>query len=37
MARTYLASMGYKCKYLVDGLVGLAERLRGDKVKDIKL
>ena len=37
MARTYLASMGYKCKYLVGGLMGLAERLKGGKAKDIRL
>ena len=37
MARTYLASMGYKCRYLVGGLMSLAERLKGGKAKDIRL
>lgn len=30
MARTYLKLKGYNTKYLVDGLIGLAEFLRGD-------
>lgn len=34
IARTYLALKGYRSKYLVDGFVGLAEYLRGDKAKD---
>ena len=37
MARTYLASKGYKCKYLIGRLVGLAERLKSGKAKDIRL
>jgi rhodanese-related sulfurtransferase len=34
IARTYLTLKGYRSKYLVDGVVGLAEYLRGDKVRD---
>ncbi len=34
IARTYLTLKGYKSKYLTDGLLGLAEYLRGDKAKD---
>jgi len=34
IARTYLTLKGYRSKYLVDGIVGLAEYLRGDKAKD---
>ena len=34
IARTYLTLKGYRSKYLVDGAVGLAEYLRGDKAKD---
>lgn len=34
IARTYLTLKGYRSKYLVDGGVGLAEYLRGDKAKD---
>jgi len=37
MARTYLTSIGYRCRYLVGGLIGLTERLKGGKAKDIKL
>ena len=37
MARTYLTSIGYKCRYLTGGLIGLTERLKGGKAKDIKL
>lgn len=37
MARVYLASQGFKVKYLVGGLLGLMERLKGGKAKDIKL
>jgi rhodanese-related sulfurtransferase len=33
MARMYLAVKGYNAKYLTDGLVGLAEELRGDRAK----
>jgi hypothetical protein len=31
---TYLRTKGYKAKYLTDGLIGLAENLRGDNAKD---
>ncbi|PHQ64800.1 MAG: sulfurtransferase [Sulfurimonas sp.] len=34
MARTYLKLKGYKTRYLVDGLIGLAEFLRGDNAKE---
>jgi len=34
MARLYLTTKGYTAKYLTDGLLGLAEQLRGDKAKD---
>lgn len=34
IARTYLTLKGYQSKYLTDGLLGLAEYLRGDKAKD---
>ena len=34
IARTYLALQGFQSKYLVDGVVGLAEYLRGDKARD---
>jgi rhodanese-related sulfurtransferase len=34
IARTYLTLKGYKSKYLTDGLLGLAEYLRGEKAKD---
>ncbi|ADW17424.1 hypothetical protein Despr_1260 [Desulfobulbus propionicus DSM 2032] len=34
IARTYLTLKGYRSKYLVDGAVGLAEYLRGDKARD---
>lgn len=34
IARTYLTLKGYRSKYLVDGILGLAEYLRGDKAKD---
>ncbi|MEN8258234.1 MAG: rhodanese-like domain-containing protein [Thermodesulfobacteriota bacterium] len=37
MARTYLATLGYSTKYLKDGLIGLAENLRGDNAKDFIL
>ena len=37
MARTYLASLGYEVKYLAGGLLGLMDRLKGGKAKDIKL
>lgn len=34
IARTYLTLQGYQSKYLTDGLLGLAEYLRGDKARD---
>ena len=34
IARTYLTLKGYRSKYLVEGIVGLAEYLRGDKARD---
>lgn len=34
IARTYLTLKGYKSKYLTDGLLGLADYLRGDKARD---
>jgi len=37
MARTYLASKGINAKYLVGGLIGLMERLKGGKAKDLKI
>ncbi|MDX1808521.1 MAG: rhodanese-like domain-containing protein [Sulfurospirillaceae bacterium] len=36
MARFYLASKGYKVRYLSPGLFALMERLKGGKSKDIK-
>jgi hypothetical protein len=30
----YLRTKGYKARYLEDGLVGLAEALRGDTARD---
>ncbi len=33
LARMYLAVKGYRAKYLTDGLLGLAEALRGDRAK----
>jgi hypothetical protein len=30
----YLRSKGYNSRYLPDGLIGLAENLRGDNAKD---
>jgi len=33
IAMTYLRSMGYNARYLTDGLIGLAENLRGDDAK----
>lgn len=35
MARMYLAIKGFKARYLKDGLLGLAEFLRGDKAKGL--
>jgi rhodanese-related sulfurtransferase len=34
IARTYLTLKGFRSKYLVNGAVGLAEYLRGDKARD---
>lgn len=34
MARTFLATQGFHARYLVDGLLGLAEYLRGDRARD---
>ena len=34
IARLYLATKGYKTKYLTDGLLGVAELLRGDRAKN---
>jgi rhodanese-related sulfurtransferase len=34
MARTFLKLKGYETRYLVDGLIGLAEFLRGDNAKE---
>lgn len=34
IAMAYLRSKGYNARYLTDGLVGLAENLRGDNAKD---
>lgn len=37
MAKEYLRLKGYKAKTLDGGLLGLAERLKGGKAKDISL
>ena len=37
MARTYLASKGFEVKYLVGGLLGLMDHLKGGKAKELKL
>jgi rhodanese-related sulfurtransferase len=37
IARTYLTLKGFRSKYLVDGAVGLAEYLRGDKARDFSM
>ena len=34
IAMVYLRSKGIKAKYLTDGLIGLAENLRGDSAKE---
>lgn len=34
IAMAYLRSKGYEAKYLTDGLIGLAEQLRGERAKD---
>ena len=33
MAMMFLKSKGYKAAYLKDGLIGLADHLRGDRAK----
>ncbi len=33
IAMVYLRSKGFKVKYITDGLIGLAEKLRGDNAK----
>jgi rhodanese-related sulfurtransferase len=35
IAMTYLRTQGYNARYLTDGLVGLAEHLRGERAKDL--
>lgn len=35
LAMAYLKTQGFDVKYLEDGLLGLAELLRGDKAKDL--
>lgn len=37
IARTYLTLKGFRSKYLVNGAVGLAEYLRGDKARDFSM
>ena len=34
IARTFLTLKGYKSRYLTEGLLGLADHLRGDRAKD---
>ena len=34
IAMAYLRTKGFKAKYLTDGLIGLAENLRGDNAKE---
>lgn len=34
IAMVYLRSKGFKAKYLTDGLIGLAENLRGDNARE---
>lgn len=34
IAMAYLRTRGYKARYLTDGLIGLAENLRGDNARD---
>lgn len=36
IAMVYLRSKGIKAKYLTDGLIGLAENLRGDNAKEFE-
>ncbi|WP_432823891.1 rhodanese-like domain-containing protein [Trichloromonas sp.] len=35
IAMTYLRTKGYQSRYLTDGLIGLAELLRGDRALDL--
>lgn len=35
LAMAYLRTKGFRSKYLEDGLVGLAEHLRGDQARDL--
>ncbi|MCX8085082.1 MAG: hypothetical protein N3C60_09200 [Calditerrivibrio sp.] len=37
IACQYLSMKGYNAKYLLGGLLGLAERLKGGQAKDVKL
>ncbi len=37
MARHYLTLQGYQSKYLVEGMLGLADYLRGDKARDFAI
>ena len=37
MAYTYLLSQGFRVKYLEGGLLGLVDRLKGGRAKDIQL
>ena len=37
VARTYLASLGIEAKYLRGGLLGMVDRLKGGKAKDLEL
>ncbi|BAO44914.1 rhodanese-like domain-containing protein [Thiolapillus brandeum] len=37
MARTYLLSKGFNVKYLQGGLLGLMDRLKGGRAKDIEI
>lgn len=35
IAGTFLTLKGYRSRYLVEGLLGLADYLRGDRSKDV--
>jgi rhodanese-related sulfurtransferase len=35
IAMAYLRTKGYDARYLTDGLIGLADNLRGDEAKDL--
>ncbi len=37
MARHYLTLQGYRSKYLVEGMLGLVDYLRGDKARDFAI